>query len=65
MIAFLIHFILMFPIFIRKRKLEAQENAINHLNQNRSKSLDSFFVNCISIGVFFIGTLNVSLIMNK
>ena len=69
LVALFVHASLTIPIFIQKRKLEAQENAQNPLDDNiehpQMKSLESFLVNCITMGSFIIGTLNAGLILNK
>ena len=64
-IAIFIHLCLMIPVLIRTREHEVLELAQNpNPAQNQSKSLESFAINCICMGIWAIGTLNFKFILN-
>ena len=64
-IGILIHTLLMIPVLIKTRKHEALE-IVQNLNagQKQSKSVESFLINCLSMVVFALGTMNLQ-ILNK
>ena len=64
-IAMLIHLSLMIPVLIETRWHEVQEFVQNpNPEQNQSKSLESFIINCTCMGIWVIGTLNFKFILN-
>ena len=62
-IGILIHTLLMIPVLIQTRKHEVQE-IIQNLNagQKQSKSVESFLINCLSMVVFSLGTMNLAIL---
>ena len=53
----------MIPVLVETRKHEVQEIAQNP-NAEQSKSVESFLINCLSMAVCALGTINL-VILNK
>ena len=63
-----VHNLLVIPVFIQLRKHEQREVVQNPMmspNSLTSKSLESFAINCTSMGIFALGMLNFSGILNR
>ena len=58
LLAILVHTSLVIPIYVKRRQMEAQDNAQNGNNDgtHMAKSLESFFSTCI---IMVIGAINL------